>query len=77
MYQDYTAILLMLLTAIPLAVVADTILVYIRNNGRKTPLKREVFLSLKMIFTVDINYYILFLSLSEFDKRSLRRINDK
>ena len=43
MYQDYTAILLMLLTAIPLAVVAGTIFFYIRNNDRKTPLKREVF----------------------------------
>jgi hypothetical protein len=45
MYQDYTAILLMLLTAIPLAVVAGTIFFYIRNNDRKTPLKREIFIA--------------------------------
>ena len=43
MYKDYTAILVMLLTAIPLAVVAATIFFYIRNNDRKTPLKREDF----------------------------------
>ena len=43
MYQDYTAILLMLFTAIPLAVVAATIFFYIRNNDRKIPLKREDF----------------------------------
>ena len=43
MHQDFTAIILLLLTAIPLAAVAGTIFFYIRNNDRKTPLKREDF----------------------------------
>ncbi len=43
MYQDYTAIFLLLFTAIPLVVVAGTAFFYIRNNERKTPLKREDF----------------------------------
>jgi len=43
MYQDFTAIALLLLTAVPLAAVAATAFFYVRNNDRKTPLKREEF----------------------------------
>ena len=43
MHQDYTAIALLLFTAIPLAVVAATAFFYIKNNDRKTPLKGEDF----------------------------------
>ncbi|QNJ01961.1 hypothetical protein SynPROSU1_00320 [Synechococcus sp. PROS-U-1] len=43
MHQDYTAIALLLFTAIPLAVVAATAFFYIKSNERKTPLKGEDF----------------------------------
>tara|TARA_B100002052_G_scaffold257842_1_gene249435 strand:- start:1181 stop:1318 length:138 start_codon:yes stop_codon:yes gene_type:complete len=43
MYQDYTAIFLLLFTAVPLLVVALTAFFYVRNNERKQPLKREDF----------------------------------
>ena len=43
MYQDYTAIELLLFTAVPLAAVAATAFFYVKNNDRKTPLKREDF----------------------------------
>ena len=43
MYQDYTAIALLLLTATPLAAVAIATFFYVRTNSRKTPLKREDF----------------------------------
>ena len=43
MYQDYTAIVLLLFTAVPLVAVAVTAFFYVRNNERKTPLKREDF----------------------------------
>lgn len=43
MHQDYTAIALLLLTAVPLIAVATTAFFYVRSNDRKTPLKREDF----------------------------------
>ena len=43
MYQDYTAIALLLFTALPLLSVAVAAFFYVRNNERKTPLKREDF----------------------------------
>ena len=43
MYQDYTAIAILLMTAIPVLVVAATVFFYVRNNDRKTPLVREDF----------------------------------
>ena len=43
MYQDYTAIAILLLTAIPVLAVAATVFFYIRSNDRKTPLTREDF----------------------------------
>ena len=43
MYQDYTAIALLLFTALPLLCVAVAAFFYVRNNERKTPLKREGF----------------------------------
>ena len=43
MYQDYTAIALLLFTAVPLAAVAVTAFFYVKNNDRKAPLKREDF----------------------------------
>ena len=43
MYQDFTAIALLLLTAAPLAAVMATVYFYVRNNDRKTPLKRDDF----------------------------------
>ena len=43
MYQDYTAIALLLFTAVPLVAVAVTAFFYVKNNDRKTPLKREDF----------------------------------
>ena len=42
-HQDYTAIALLLFGAVPLVAVAITAFLYIRNNSRKTPLKREDF----------------------------------
>ncbi len=43
MYQDFTAIAVLLLTAIPVLAVAATVFFYVRNNDRKTPLTREDF----------------------------------
>ena len=43
MHQDYTAIALLLFTALPLISVAVAVFFYVRNNERKTPLKREDF----------------------------------
>jgi len=43
MYQDYTAIALLLFTAVPLAAVAATAFFYVKNNDLKSPLKRENF----------------------------------
>ena len=43
MYQDYTAIALLLITALPLFCVAGAAFFYVRNNERKTPLKGEDF----------------------------------
>ena len=43
MYQDYTAIALMLFTAFPLLCVAVAAFFYVRNNERKTPLKGDDF----------------------------------
>tara|TARA_Y100001933_G_C18929779_1_gene534821 strand:- start:314 stop:517 length:204 start_codon:yes stop_codon:yes gene_type:complete len=43
MYQDYTAIAILLLTAVPVLAVAATVFFYVRNNERKTPLTREDF----------------------------------
>ena len=43
MYQDYTAIALLLFTALPLLSVAVAAFFYVGNNERKTPLKREDF----------------------------------
>ena len=43
MYQDYTAIAILLLTAIPVLAVAATVFFYVKNNDRKTPLTREDF----------------------------------
>ena len=43
MYQDYTAIAILLLTAIPVLAVAATVFFYDKNNERKTPLVREDF----------------------------------
>ena len=43
MYQDYTAIALLLFTALPLLCVAVAAFFYVRNNERKTLLKREDF----------------------------------
>ena len=40
MHQDYTAIALLLFTALPLISVAVAVFFYVRNNQRKTPLKR-------------------------------------
>ena len=42
-YQDYVAIALLLFTALPLLCVAVAAFFYVRNNERKTPLKREDF----------------------------------
>ena len=46
MHQDYTAIALLLFTAVPLIVVAATAFFYIKNNDRKTPLKRRLLSSI-------------------------------
>ena len=43
MYQDFTAIAILLFTAVPLLAVALTAFFYVRNNDRKTPLKGEDF----------------------------------
>ena len=43
MYQDYAAIAVLLLTAIPVLAVAATVFFYVKNNSRKTPLVREDF----------------------------------
>ena len=43
MHQDYTAIALLLFTALPLLSVAAVAFFYVKNNERKTPLKREDF----------------------------------
>ena len=43
MYQDYTAIALLLLTALPLLSVAVAAFFYVKDNERKTPLKGEDF----------------------------------
>ena len=43
MHQDYTAIALLLFTALPLLCVAAAAFFYVMNNERKTPLKREDF----------------------------------
>ena len=43
MHQDYTAIALLLFTALPLISVAVAAFFYVRNNERKTPLKGEDF----------------------------------
>ena len=43
MSQDYTAIAILLLTAVPLLAVATTVFFYVRSNDRKTPLTREDF----------------------------------
>ena len=43
MHQDYTAIALLLFTALPLLCVAAAAFFYVKNNERKTPLKREDF----------------------------------
>ena len=43
MHQDYTAIALLLFTALPLISVAVAVLFYVRNNERKTPLRRKTF----------------------------------
>ena len=43
MYQDYTAIAILLLTAVPLLAVATTVFFYVKSNDRKTPLTREDF----------------------------------
>ena len=43
MHQDYTAIALLLFTALPLLCVAVAAIFYVRNNERKTPLKGEDF----------------------------------
>ena len=43
MYQDYTAIALLLFTALPLISVAVAVLFYVRNNERKTPLRGKTF----------------------------------
>jgi hypothetical protein len=43
MHQDYAAIALLLFTALPLISVALAAFFYVRNNERKTPLKREDF----------------------------------
>ena len=43
MHQDYTAITLLLFTALPLLCVAAAAFFYVKNNERKTPLKREDF----------------------------------
>jgi len=43
MHQDYTAIALLLFTVLPLLCVAAAMFFYVKNNERKTPLKREDF----------------------------------
>ena len=43
MHQDYTAIALLLFTALPLLCVAAAAIFYVKNNERKTPFKREDF----------------------------------
>ena len=43
MHQDYTAIVLLLFPALPLLCVAAAAFFYVKNNERKTPLKREDF----------------------------------
>ena len=42
-HQDFTAIALLLFTALPLISVAVAAYFYVRSNERKTPLKREDF----------------------------------
>ena len=43
MHQDYAAIALLLFTALPLFSVAAAAFFYVKNNERKTPLKRKDF----------------------------------
>ena len=43
MHQDYTAMALLLFTALPLISVAVAAFFYVRNNERKTPLKGDDF----------------------------------
>ena len=43
MHQDYTAMALLLFTALPLISVAVAAFFYVRNTERKTPIKGEDF----------------------------------